>query len=1045
MVERRCSSRGGTRTTPGVVIGRAGQCRPVRPSSSEILHQPFRIATWNVGSLKGRSSEVVETLTRRGIDICCLQETRWRGGSARSITGKNSKYKLYWIGNQAGTGGVGILLAERWTDKVYDIARISDRTIILKLCIDKVIITVVCVYAPQVGLDTHCKDEFYDNLNSAMAKISNQETVLVCGDFNGHIGSEANGFEGVHGGYGYGKRNPEGDRILEFATAHNLVVGNSYFTKHPQNLVTYRSGGHSSQIDYVLLRRNDLKAAKNIKVIASEECVAQHHLLICDLRLMIAPQQRRPYISKIRFWKLRDQDTSNTYRQCMNDVLQTSEMPSSVEDTWTLLRSSLLDTAEKVCGRTNKRPPRRETWWWNQDVSAAVSRKRRLWKLWMKGGSKEQYLEAKREAKRAVYIARRSAEERDLRNLHEGKDNIFRVAKQMRRDNQDVSGEKCVRDDQGVMSLDDEAKKAAWRQHYERLLNIEFAWNRDSLSAAEPILGPPPFISEKLVQTAINKMKVGKAAGPSGIVAELLKASGAECCRVVTQLTNAIIREDCIPSDWNTSFIVNLYKGKGDALERGNYRGLKLLDQVMKVIERVMESYIRSIVSIDEMQFGFMPGRGTTDAVFILRQLQEKYLAKNRPLYFGFIDLEKAFDRVPREVLWWAMRKVGVEEWMVKVVQRMYHSASSKVRVGSTYSEAFNVQVGVHQGSVLSPLLFIIVLEALSREFRTGCPWEMLYADDLVIVSESIEDLSARISSWKKHLENKGLRVNMKKTKILCSGRNLDVLQDAGKWPCGVCRRGVGGNSILCSGCDCWVHKTCSGIKGSLVPDPSYLCRRCRGLARPIDGRPLQHLTVEGQELEAVDSFCYLGDTVSATGGYMASITIRCRAAWSKFRELLPLLTNRAISLNTRGRIYSSCVRSVMLYASECWALRNDELARLIRNDRAMLRWICGIKPDEEVHTHTLCDRLNIPYLDVTLRYNRLRWAGHVHRSQSWTGRCQSLQIDGRRGTGRPRKTWNDTINEDLQTYNLSLDMAEDRDAWRSTLRNATRRVQPPY
>ena len=88
-----------------------------------------------------------------------------------------------------------------------------------------------------------------------------------------------------------------------------------------------------------------------------------------------------------------------------------------------------------------------------------------------------------------------------------------------------------------------------------------------------------------------------------------------------------------------------------DALERGNYRGLKLLDHVMKRIERVIEKIIRERISIDDMQFGFMPGRGTTDAIFILRQLQEKHLAKNKKLYFAFVDLEKAFDRVPRKVI----------------------------------------------------------------------------------------------------------------------------------------------------------------------------------------------------------------------------------------------------------------------------------------------------------------------------------------------------------------------------------------------------------
>ena len=130
---------------------------------------------------------------------------------------------------------------------------------------------------------------------------------------------------------------------------------------------------------------------------------------------------------------------------------------------------------------------------------------------------------------------------------------------------------------------------------------------------------------------------------------------------MIADLTNAVIYENRIPIDWEESFIISLYKGKVEALERGNYRGLKLLDQCLKVVERIVEGFIRERVAIDDMQFGFMPGRGTTDAIFILRQVQEKYLAKNLPLYFAFIDLEKVFDCVPQEMIWWAMRKLCLE------------------------------------------------------------------------------------------------------------------------------------------------------------------------------------------------------------------------------------------------------------------------------------------------------------------------------------------------------------------------------------------------
>ena len=142
----------------------------------------------------------------------------------------------------------------------------------------------------------------------------------------------------------------------------------------------------------------------------------------------------------------------------------------------------------------------------------------------------------------------------------------------------------------------------------------------------------------------------------------------------------------------------------------------------MKVLERVVEGLIRQRVEINEMQCGFMSGRGTTDVIFVVRQLQEKDLAANTPLYMAFIDMEKAFDRVSQDVIWWAMRKLGIDEWLVRLVQSMYKDVRSRVRVGDGYSEEFGDGVGVHRGSVLSPLLLIIVLEALSMEFSNEVP-----------------------------------------------------------------------------------------------------------------------------------------------------------------------------------------------------------------------------------------------------------------------------------------------------------------------------------
>ena len=128
-----------------------------------------------------------------------------------------------------------------------------------------------------------------------------------------------------------------------------------------------------------------------------------------------------------------------------------------------------------------------------------------------------------------------------------------------------------------------------------------------------------------------------------------------------------------------------------------------------------MDSLIKQLVSIDNSQFGFVPDRGTTDAIFVVRQLQEKYLAANNRLYMAFVDPEKAFVLVPRKVIWWALRKLGMTEWIVRLVQGMYANAPSRICVGEGYSEEFEVKVAVHQGLLLNPLLFIIMFETLSR------------------------------------------------------------------------------------------------------------------------------------------------------------------------------------------------------------------------------------------------------------------------------------------------------------------------------------------
>ena len=156
------------------------------------------------------------------------------------------------------------------------------------------------------------------------------------------------------------------------------------------------------------------------------------------------------------------------------------------------------------------------------------------------------------------------------------------------------------------------------------------------------MMGPCCVISEEEVAAAIKGLTIGKAVGPTGVVSEMIKAAGGFRSRWMTDLINNIVKECCIPDDWRKSILLPVYKGKDDPLVYMSYKTIKLLDQPMKVLEKMLEKKIRCQVSIDDMQFGFMPGKGTTNAIFIMRQVQEK------KLYYAFVDLEKAFDKVPK-------------------------------------------------------------------------------------------------------------------------------------------------------------------------------------------------------------------------------------------------------------------------------------------------------------------------------------------------------------------------------------------------------------
>ena len=164
-----------------------------------------------------------------------------------------------------------------------------------------------------------------------------------------------------------------------------------------------------------------------------------------------------------------------------------------------------------------------------------------------------------------------------------------------------------------------------------------------------------------------------------------------------------------------------------------------------------------------------MPGRGTTDAIICLRMLLEKWNEGQKAVHCAFIDLEKAYNRVPREELWECLRLAETSECYIRIIKERYDGATTTVRSEAGLTEEFKVGVGLHQASALSPFLFAIIMDKLTEDIRKDAPWDMLFADDIVLSRHNHRELEDDLEIWRNVLQ-RGLNVSRSKTEYLRAG-----------------------------------------------------------------------------------------------------------------------------------------------------------------------------------------------------------------------------------------------------------------------------------
>ncbi|KAK3516862.1 hypothetical protein QTP70_027082, partial [Hemibagrus guttatus] len=303
-----------------------------------------------------------------------------------------------------------------------------------------------------------------------------------------------------------------------------------------------------------------------------------------------------------------------------------------------------------------------------------------------------------------------------------------------------------------------------------------------------------------------------------------------------------------------------------------------------------------------------------------VNSVEQKYRDGQRELHCVFVDLETAYDRVPREELWYCMSKSGVAEKYVRVVQNMYERSRTVVRCAVGQTEEFTVEVGLHQGSALSPFLFAMVMDQLSEEVRQESPWTMMFADDIVICSESREQVEENLERWRFALERRGMKVSCSKTEYMCVNE----------------REGSG------------------------------------------------TVRLQGEEVKKVQEFkYYLGSTVQSNGESGKEVKKRVQAGWNGWRKVSGVLCDRKISARIKGKVYRTVVRPAMLYGLETVSLKKRQESELEVAELKMLRFSLGVTRLDRIRNEYIRGTAHVGCLGDKVREDRLRWFGHIQRREN--------------------------------------------------------------
>ena len=390
-------------------------------------------------------------------------------------------------------------------------------------------------------------------------------------------------------------------------------------------------------------------------------------------------------------------------------------------------------------------------------------------------------------------------------------------------------------------------------------------------------------------EEAISTLKRNDSPGSDGITAEIIRAGGKQLVRQIHQLCNKVWSETTIPKAWSKPILVPIPK-KGDLSQCANYRTISVINHTGKILPIVLLNRLKQQLEphLSEEQAGFRKDKNTVHQILTLRLIAEKARRHGKKIYNCFIDFQKAFDTIKHKVIWATLRSYDIEEKMVTLLQKIYEKAQSAVRIGKNQGEWFHIDVGTRQGDPLSPLLFIAYLERVMghmKESNFGIRLSgvlvnnLRFADDISLIDEDYKSLQEQLEKTRAIAEQVGLFVNIEKTKTM-------VFDD-----------------------------------------------------RKIE----QKIQIRVKNIEYVDKFGYLGSLITWDNNCSDAIRRQIGKATGTMASLRHIWNGKKLTIQNKLKILTTCVFSVLLYASETWMLKESDKKKLLAFEMKCYRRILRI------------------------------------------------------------------------------------------------------